>query len=115
MAELPAKIEVGGYTYTCVEDAAEILRMNAVIGISFGGICEFENARILLNPSPALSRRRVDMAHECCHAIINERHLDTLFKDETDEVFVKVFAPALVELLRRNPGLVAFLVSEAEE
>lgn len=115
MAEIPEKIQVGPTTYKVDSTAEGILRYEMDSATPIGGSCNHSEALIHISPVVPPSRRRVNLTHEFIHALIDEWHLREVFRDDCMESFITRFSPALLDLLRRNPQLVAFLVSEAED
>ena len=49
------------------------------------------------------------LLHECLHALVAVIRLQDSFKDDDDEAFIKRFSPVLLDFIRRNKSLVAWL------
>ncbi len=73
------------------------------------GEIHYGNLTITLRPERAAGRQRETMLHEAMHlaAFVAELKID-----DEEETFITRTSPILLEILRRNPRLVAFLLAE---
>jgi hypothetical protein len=73
------------------------------------GLAWHSRALILLNPKdPDAQVRRVTVLHEVCHAIIEAvGHSNGKLSEEQ---WVRLFSPLLLDTLRRNPDLTRWLL-----
>lgn len=104
-APLPATIVVGPYRYAVVDDKPFTDSHDA------WGFIQYAAQRIVYDASAAPERLRVALMHEVLHAIhdlVNTRG------EKWEEGQVTQDAGLLVDVLRRNPALVAFLIAGAD-
>ena len=106
---LPEKVVIGPLTYRITDDEAEHLRQTvADDGDSSWGMIKYGKGLILLNPEQDASHTRLALFHECLHGCW---HL-TDFGHQEDEDPIRRIAGPLLDMLRRNPDLVAYLLAE---
>ncbi len=106
---LPNKVIVGPLTYRITDDEVEQLRETAENeGNASWGTIKYGRGLIVLNPEQDESHKRLALFHECLHACW---HL-TDFAHEDDEDPVRRITGPLLDTLRRNPDLVAYLLAE---
>ncbi len=65
--------------------------------------------KITLDEAITPERRRVSLLHELLHCCTELTHVTD---GATEEATVTALAPALVQVLRENPALVAYLTTE---
>jgi hypothetical protein len=104
---LPDKVAIGPLTYHITEDEIEHLREAAAEGDTWGTI-KYGKELILLNPDQGASHKRLALLHECLHGCW---HL-TEFSHQEDEDPIRRITGPLLDMLRRNPALVAYLLEE---
>ena len=105
---LPKKVTVGPLAYRVTDDEVEHLRECATDGGDTWGTIKYGRGLILLNPEQDESHKRLALLHECLHACW---HL-TDFAHQDDEDPVRRITGPLLDVLRRNPELVAYLCAE---
>jgi hypothetical protein len=105
MSEIPEAVTVGPYTYRIVADKpfSDSHDCDAYI--------QYRHQRIVYDVEISLERLRVAVMHELLHAI---HDITDRVGEKWEESQVTQDAPHIVELLRRNPALVAFLLAEDE-
>lgn len=109
---LPPTITVGPLTYTVALDATAIHVASIGNGSPLMGSCDYAKQSIALDPTLAADALATTLLHEVLHAVTEMTgYRDTLGPDK-DEELVNRLAPPLLDVLRRNPSLVAFLVAE---
>lgn len=63
-------------------------------------------------PACSFHAERDTLMHEAMHAIFNMTGLDSIFSDVDAEDYVSRLTPAILTLLRDNPGLVEYLTEK---
>lgn len=113
---LPAAVQIGPHRYDvqCDADATVALRELAPdrIGSSDAGALRIQIAHHL-HPS----QQQDTLLHEILHMLLHQLGLqpslaNASHDDDVEERVVHALAPALLDLLRRNPDLVAYLVAD---
>lgn len=99
--KLPAAIEVGPLTYTVSEKRDDEL---------FGLTDKFA-LTIMIEQRQADSQKRVTLLHEVLHAVVFTVDLDLDYEPEVLEPIVTRMAAQLLDVLRVNPDVVAYLVA----
>lgn len=98
--KLPASITIGPHVYAVTTD-----------GLPDDLIGDSDCTQLVLRVRADMpeSTTAETLLHECLHAILDATPLRD-FDDAVEESIVSALAPPLLELLRRNPRLVALLV-----
>lgn len=105
--ELPASVQIGSIVYVVKTDR-ETINQAAVDGsTAFYGHIRFGQADILLDPNQALHHQRMTLLHEVLHGCFYMTMLDKKWEEHA----VRLLAGPLLDTLRRNPDLVAFLLA----
>lgn len=113
-ARLPRHVLVGSRRYTLTRNQAvlnaEAVRLGAREGLY--GLTNNVEMVIYLDPESGPQRERDNVVHELLHALMDYSGLDkSLGPDDEEEVALRL-APVLLDLLRANQSLVAFLTAE---
>jgi hypothetical protein len=108
-ANLPATIEVGPFTYTVTTDRTDVLEECHERDARLLGHTDNNTLAIWIAPDYPAGAKRDTILHETLHAILHVTHLDADIED--DEAFVRRLTPPLLDLLRSNPELVAYLTA----
>lgn len=110
---LPSSIQIGPYTYTVSTDEHEINRVSVQDGVSFWGKIDHGKLTILVDETTHRTKQRAVLLHEVLHGCWEI----TVPQGEkfTEEQAVSMLAAPLLDTLRRNPALVAFLMAEESE
>jgi hypothetical protein len=103
-AKPPAAVRLIGQRFAIESVAANTLAKSQV------GLTNVAKQRIALSDGMAPDQTRDTLLHEILHALI--RMLGLIASDAKEERVVIALAPALLDALRANPGLVAYLVAE---
>lgn len=105
--KLPASILVGPHRYRVRtgKQHDRILGDNA-------GHCVADQLTIRISRDLPPSVKAETVLHEALHAIWDQSPMRNR-EDDVEEDVVSMFAPPLLDLLRRNPVLVAFLLADA--
>lgn len=77
------------------------------------GLFRSRPQQILIRPGMAVDHEVVTVMHELLHAVTEMCGLDHRLGVSEEEDVVTTLAPALVDVLRRNPELVAYLMGSA--
>lgn len=109
---IPVAITVGPHCYAVVLDEAALIALAANEAELILGNCDTKACVITLDPSAAKSQVRETLIHEVLHAVTA---LTAIAGDlgEVEESVVTRLAPALLEVLRKNPDLVDYLTAGA--
>lgn len=103
----PGTLAIGPLVYAVVSDEAAYLRAVADDKVDIYGSINYGDLRIVLSPRQAAAHQRTALWHEVIHAAL---HLtDPDLSDE--ERCVRALAMPLLDVLRRNPALVAYLTA----
>jgi hypothetical protein len=102
----PHVIIVGPYRYSVETDAAAVLELLAA---GDHADCNHRMQRIRLDLGQAPGMARDSLLHEVLHACNNASGLNADLNDDQEESLVRRTATVLLEVLRRNPRLVAYL------
>lgn len=112
--KLPESVVVCGHSYEVkmVDDPDEALHRagdpNSL------GVSDHVKCRIRIrNGEQSETQYRDTVLHEVLHAVIAQTYSQKAYAKDDDEQAVAVMATHLLDTLRRNPGLVAYLLSDA--
>lgn len=105
----PQHLQVGPYRYRVTTDEDAIAHKSVEQQTTLLGHTDPNALVILLNlGKSAPGNERDTLLHECLHALFAQTGQATDMQDD-EEQFVRRLTPALLDLLRRNPRLVAYL------
>lgn len=107
----PKKIRVGPYVYKVTCDRTTMNARCRNEGTDLMGSSEHRTLTIDIDPDQAAGQQRDTVLHEVLHTISEMTGL-ALVWGKDDEDFVRRISPALLDVLRRNPKLVEFLVAD---
>ena len=108
----PKAVQVGPYRYTVECDQAAIDRAGQEMGGNLAGHANHAALRIDLAPDLARDYEAETLLHEVLHGVFCVTGIGRDFRD-AEEPIVARMAPMLLDVLRRNPDLVAYLVADA--
>lgn len=107
----PASIKVGPFDYTVLTDKTTCEQAVCVYGQTMAS-----RGTILLNPEQAPSQMRDTLLHEILHAAVDAASLSVgesaPINDATEEQIVRALSPWILQAIRDNPRLVAFLTEK---
>lgn len=110
----PRHVRVGPYTYRVNYSAAAADWASLEVDDYVRGYCQHLDALIIVRPQATHAQDAETLLHETLHALLEmigiRNALDRLAPNLEEDV-VAALAPALLDVLRRNPRLVAFLVA----
>ena len=99
---IPRTVRVGPYRYKVVDrHGSENL-----------GECEVDKLRIHVQVGQPPDSERDTLLHELLHACIAHSGLDRRLADDVEEDVVRSLSPILLDTLRRNKNLIAYLTGE---
>ena len=110
MSSIPSLIEVGPYTYKVDDGELGLLRKEREFETGLYGYTDHLGLVIGIAPGVAEDNQTETLLHEVLHCIIRLMGLDWSTEDE--EKIIKRLSPLLIDTLRRNPGLVAYLLNQ---
>ena len=106
---MPTSVQIGPYQFTVADDQIAHDRQTAQDGSRAWGTISYRYQRIILDPEQSEQHKRVTLLHEIMHGC---EDLSDWRHDKTEEV-IRMLAAPLLDVLRRNPDLVAYLTAEA--
>jgi hypothetical protein len=103
----PSSIVVGPYTYSVIVDLDAVARASHECGSTVSGNSNHARQEIALEPELGPDATAEVLTHEVVHCLLDQAPLELSSAEE--ERIARAFGYSLLELLRRNPELVAFL------
>jgi len=110
MSDLPDSIIIGPLVYTVKADEASHAREVWKSSKDGWGAINYGPGEIVLDPDQTTQHRRAALLHEVLHGCWHT----TDPQIEGEEAAIRVLALPLLDVLRRNPDLVAYLVATDE-
>lgn len=107
MTAPPASIQIGPLRYS-VE-----MNQRVADAASAWGRIEFKSQTIALDPDQASDHMAITLLHEVLHGCWHHANIEAHGGDQEKEI--TALAPTLLDVMRRNPELVAFLMDEVNE
>lgn len=105
---LPNEVVIGPLVFRVTDDELEHRRADATDGDDTFGRIQYGKGFIILDHEQAPSHKRLSLLHECLHGcwhLSDAGHMD-------DEDAIRRLSAPLLDMLRRNPDLVAYLLTE---
>lgn len=109
---LPEVIRVGPHRYKVGADRA---RMNDICrkeSRDLLGHCNHWTLEITIEPTLAGDQKAETLLHEVLHAVVTVTGLGDEWGADKEEAAVNRLSPVILDVLRRNPRLVAYLTAE---
>lgn len=108
---IPAALQIGPHDYTIVVDADRAAELEQDAGAS-----NYLRGEIVLHPRQSPTQLRDTLLHECLHMLLATAGTHTgspplLSPGGDEERLVSALTPLLLDTLKRNPELVAFLTA----
>ncbi len=110
--KLPKRIQVGPFTYTVVVDKAAMDALCRAGRTELLGRCDEAQLTIHVEPDQADGQKRDTVLHETLHALVASTGLAEQLDGDLEELIVRALSTAVLDTLRRNPKLVAFLLAD---
>ncbi len=111
MTALPDYVDIGPHRYTIVCDEAAIDKVSREEQDDLLGHTDHGTTTITLSPDQSASMLADAVLHEVLHALTSVTGIANDLGDDDDEAMVNRLSPALLDALRRNPALTAYLVA----
>jgi len=98
------------FTVTMVEN----LRVSSECGhLDILGLCDSDAQKIVLESLQGPDKLRETFLHEHLHAMVNLAGLRDVLTEDKDEDVIKRLTPILLQFLRDNPAVYAFLIGKS--
>lgn len=104
---LPKTVQIGAIVYEVKTDKATINQAAVDGSTAFYGHIRSGQADILIDPEQAIHHQRMTLLHEVLHGCFYVTMLDKKWEERA----VRLLAGPLLDTLRRNPDLVAYLLA----
>lgn len=105
---LPERITIGPLTFRVTDDQQEHVQSIADDMEKAWGLIRYATGVIILDPNQTDAHKRVTLLHEVMHGCW---HLGDR-SHKNDEKAIRSLTAPLLDVLRRNPDLVAYLLAE---
>jgi hypothetical protein len=108
----PYRVKVGPHTYMLDINRQRCADHEVSFGITF-----HETTEVALHPDVSRSQAQDTLMHELLHATFHmlgfgpARNDEGMLSHENEERLVRSLAPTLLDILQRNPRLVAYLTT----
>jgi hypothetical protein len=112
--QLPQTVQVGPYRYRLEVDGAAIAQARSEERDDRVGHHDAKASRLVVDPDQSADCVADTVLHELLHAIWFMAGLQQGRAAPYEESVVATLSPALLDTLRRNPELVAFLAAATE-
>lgn len=109
--QLPDHVLVGPYRYELAADKAQINQRSVDGSMFLRGETDYHALLIVVDPDLAPTKLAETILHEVLHTVTSMCGVIDDIGSKEEERYVARLAPALLDVLRRNPDLVAFLTS----
>lgn len=109
--ELPRFIDLGPYHYKIICDELTRLRTQEKILTAVLGHTDHDKLEIIINNNQPPSLSRETLFHESLHVVTEITGLRYSWGATKSERFIRRLSPMMLELMRRNPDVVAYLMS----
>ena len=106
--QLPNQVQIGSITYQVKTDQETINQATVDGTVTFWAHIRFGKNDILIDPEQQGDHLRLVLLHEVLHGCFHTTMLDKKW----EETAVRLLSGPLLDTLRRNPELVAFLLAE---
>jgi hypothetical protein len=105
---IPKQLQIGPTTYRIKTKRSDLNKAQVEMKETVSGCVIFKDQTIYLDKKQGQDQLADTLLHEVMHAC-----LQPLFgmEEDAEEAFVRTLAPGLLDTLRRNPELVAFLMN----
>lgn len=109
----PAAVIVGPFKYRVSSKRADLATARRDDPSLFSGRTDHASLRILLDPDQCDAKAALQevLLHEVLHTLTRMTGIAVEIDDKLEERLVNRLAPALLDVLQRNPRLVAFLAA----
>lgn len=111
-AALPTFIDIGPFRYTITIDELTRQRAQETDRSKVLGQTDHDKLEMILDASQPASLLRETLLHETLHLVTEMSGLRYDSGSDKDERLVRRMSPLLLEVLRRNPDIVAYLMDD---
>lgn len=108
VAQMPSAVQVGPFVYAVAIDDAGLNAEAVTQRQGLDGVTDMATKRIYLRSKLAPEYEAETLLHEVIHTINDMVGL----MDDGEETRTRAQSPALLDVLRRNPQLVSFLLAQ---
>ena len=108
----PALLDIAGTPYEVRWDEASINRAMRDASEHLSGSTDTQQQKILVNPDLGPMQQRRTLLHEVLHAVWECSGLHAAVDGSNEEPVIRGLEAPLLETLRRNPKLIAYLLEE---
>lgn len=109
---MPDGIQVGPHRYSVSCDRNALNAAGIAMSSDLLGHSDHKTLAITLADDLAPSAKRDTLLHEVLHAAFDQTSIAHDIGDKEEERLILRLSPVLLDVLRRNPELVAYLVDE---
>lgn len=109
---VPRELVLGPVTYTISTSLVDVGRACRDQGEVLLGATDHPSLRIVVDPDQAPGQARDTLLHESLHAVFQISGLSDEWGDAKEERVIRRVSPWILELIRSNPALVAFLTGD---
>ena len=96
---MPTSVKVGPHVYPIIRKPKSEMKNH--------GLCDWDKVQILVQERLRKSKAQEVLLHEVVHACTYPSMADV--QNKTDEEFVDVVSPLLLQVLQDNPDLIEYL------
>ncbi len=107
---LPERVTIGPIVYNVANDIATYAQSVVDTNEQVYGRVNYGDVQIILDPKQHDQHKRVALLHEIIHACWHVT--DPLDPNCCEEMAVRAITGPLLDTLRRNPDLIAYLLAE---
>lgn len=109
----PKVVRIGPFKWEVVVNQVllDMCNVSSADEVRGDGRCDYQNTRLLISSKLTPDLTADTVLHEILHAISYSTGLVDLLGGESDERMARMLAPALLDVLRRNPALVRYLTT----
>lgn len=111
---LPVSALVGSFVYRIVLDEERMRVLEKEANSDLFGITSHGDLEIALHPGCAEMIIRETLLHEVLHAVFYNTGLTERLSEKMEEQVIRALSPALFDLMRRNPALLAYWTGDCE-
>lgn len=109
---LPSKIDVGPVSYLLMLNDSTRIRGQEFIRGNVLGETGHDQLEIVIDPNQPPGRLRDTVFHETMHVAMHLTGIDFELGTEKEEHYVRRLSSIILEILRRNPDLVEYLMAD---
>ena len=111
-ASLPTSIDIGPFSYKITIDELTRQRAQETSRTNLLGETDHDKLQIIIDASAPIGLLRETLLHETLHTIAKVSGLTHDWDTDEEEGIIQRICPLLLEVFRRNPSVVAYLMAE---